>query len=65
MKKVNIGILGLGTVGGGTYDILRDNRSVITKRTGVDYEVTRILEIKPSYRRRICEKERSFHKKSF
>ena len=45
MKKVNIAILGLGTVGGGTYDILRDNRSVITARTGVDYEVTRILEI--------------------
>ena len=45
MKKINIGILGLGTVGGGTYDILRDNRDVIRRRTGVDYEVTRILEI--------------------
>ena len=45
MKKINIGILGLGTVGGGTYDILRDNRGVITGRTGIDYEVTRILEI--------------------
>jgi len=45
MKKINIGILGLGTVGGGTYDILRMNKDLITRRTGVDYEVTRILEI--------------------
>ena len=45
MKKFNIGILGLGTVGGGTYDILRDNKDIIMKRTGVDYAVTRILEI--------------------
>lgn len=45
MKKVKIGILGLGTVGGGTYDILNMNRELITKRTGISYEVTRILEI--------------------
>lgn len=45
MKKINIGILGLGTVGGGTYDILKMNKDIITERTGVDYEVTRILEI--------------------
>ncbi len=45
MKKINIGILGLGTVGGGTYDILKMNKELITRRTGVDYCVTRVLEI--------------------
>lgn len=45
MSKIGIGILGLGTVGGGTYDILVNNKELIKKRTGVDYEVTRILEI--------------------
>jgi len=45
MKKVKIGILGLGTVGGGTYDILKMNKELITKRTGVDYEVSKVLEI--------------------
>ena len=44
---MNIAILGLGTVGGGTYDILRDNGELIRKRTGADYKVTRILEINP------------------
>lgn len=43
MKKMNIGILGLGTVGGGTYDILNMNKSLIIKRTGVDYQIKKIL----------------------
>ena len=45
MDKIKIGILGLGTVGGGTYDILVNNKELIKKRTGVDYEITKILEI--------------------
>ena len=44
MKKVNIALLGLGTVGGGTYDILTKNRDIIMDRTGVDYAITNILE---------------------
>jgi homoserine dehydrogenase len=44
MKKVKIALLGLGTVGGGTYDILTKNRDIILERTGVDYEITNIFE---------------------
>ena len=44
MKTVNIAILGLGTVGGGTYEILKMNRELIEKRTGIDFRVTRALE---------------------
>ena len=43
MKKLNVAILGLGVVGGGTYDILRTNRDLITERTGTEIEVTRIF----------------------
>ncbi len=46
MKKLNIGILGLGTVGGGAYDILQNNRSLIEKRTGVSIEVVKILDLR-------------------
>ena len=45
MKKINIGILGLGTVGGGTYDILKDNYDLISERTGCEYKVTRVAEL--------------------
>ena len=46
MKKLNVAILGCGTVGGGTYDILKKNHNVIYKRTGADVKVTRILDIR-------------------
>lgn len=43
MKTVNIGILGLGTVGGGTYKILDMNRELIEKRIGKSVKVTKVL----------------------
>ena len=43
MKTVNIGILGLGTVGGGTYKILDMNRELIEKRIGRSVKVTKVL----------------------
>lgn len=46
MKKLNVGILGLGTVGGGTYDILVNNHDIIEKRTGVSIEVVKILDLR-------------------
>ena len=45
MKKLNVAILGCGTVGGGTYDILLKNHDIIQARTGADIKVTRILDI--------------------
>ena len=46
MKKLNVAILGCGTVGGGTYDILKKNHDLIEKRTGADIRVARILDIR-------------------
>ena len=43
MKNFNVGILGLGTVGGGTYDILTKNQNLIEKRSGVKIQVTKAL----------------------
>lgn len=44
MKTVKIGILGLGTVGGGTYEILDMNRELIEKRIDRKIEVVKVLE---------------------
>ena len=44
MKKIGIALLGLGVVGGGTYEILNDMREIIKKNEGLDIEVKRILE---------------------
>jgi len=34
MKPINVGLLGIGTVGGGTYAVLSRNESEITRRAG-------------------------------
>ena len=46
MKKVGIAILGLGVVGGGTYEILRDHREFYQKTQDVDLEVVSVLELR-------------------
>lgn len=44
MKKIGIALLGLGVVGGGTYEILNDMRQTIKENEGLDIEIKRILE---------------------
>ncbi len=41
-QRINVGLIGLGTVGGGAYRILRDNEELIRNRTGVPIRVARI-----------------------
>jgi homoserine dehydrogenase len=40
MKPINVGLLGLGTVGGGTLTVLRRNQEEITRRAGRQIRVT-------------------------
>ncbi len=42
-KTVNLGLLGLGTVGTGVCKILQENRGLITDRAGTPFAITRIL----------------------
>ena len=41
MKPVKIGLLGLGTVGRGTREVLSRNREEISRRAGRDISITR------------------------
>ncbi len=45
MKKVGVAILGLGVVGGGTYEILTKNREFYQKTQNVDISVECVLEL--------------------
>lgn len=51
MSQVNVGICGLGTVGGGTLNVLRRNAAEIADRAGARIEVTHIAtrSDKPAY----------------
>jgi len=45
MKRINIGLLGLGNIGSGTYRVIELNRSHIEETSGLDLRIKRILEI--------------------
>ena len=44
MKQLNVGLLGIGTVGGGTYTVLTRNAEEITRRTGVAINVVQVAD---------------------
>ena len=46
MRTVRIAILGFGKIGSGTYDLLKDNKETIEKKTGCEFIVKRILDIR-------------------
>ena len=39
MKPINVGLLGVGTVGGGTYNVLKRNREEIARRAGREIQI--------------------------
>jgi homoserine dehydrogenase len=47
MKKVNIGIIGCGTVGSGVIEVLRKRGDLIARRTGLDIAIRRICDTNP------------------
>jgi homoserine dehydrogenase len=44
LKQLNVGILGLGTVGGGTYTVLARNGEEMARRSGVHIKVTHVAD---------------------
>jgi homoserine dehydrogenase len=44
MKPVRVGLLGIGTVGGGTYQVLARNREEITRRAGRPIEIATVAD---------------------
>lgn len=54
MKPVNVGLLGLGTVGGGTVNVLKRNAEEISRRAGRGIEVTHAAA-RDLDRPRICD----------
>jgi homoserine dehydrogenase len=43
MKKVSLGLLGCGTVGGGVVQLLHQNAEYLAERVGAPLEVSRVL----------------------
>ncbi len=44
MKPINVGLLGIGTVGGGTFNVLARNQEEITRRAGRPIQISVVAE---------------------
>ena len=45
MKAIQVGLLGIGTVGGGTFQVLRRNQEEIRRRAGRGIEITMVADL--------------------
>jgi homoserine dehydrogenase len=61
---IGIGIIGLGTVGRGTYDILRERCLLIKQKTGLDIDVIGVAEIDAERRRAVPTQNLSFFREA-
>jgi len=45
MKPIHVGLLGIGTVGGGTFEVLRRNQEEIQRRAGREIRITAVADL--------------------
>ena len=44
MKRMNIGLLGIGTVGGGVFELLKSNINEIQRKTATDMKIVAVAD---------------------
>ena len=65
MKPINVGLLGIGTVGGGTWDVLKRNASEIQRRAGRAIRITRVADQAVQKARKITKGKAKIHADAF
>ena len=45
MKEINIGLIGFGTVGSGTAEVLRQQTDNLQKKTGLKLQIKKVADI--------------------
>ncbi len=64
-NRINIGLIGAGTVGCGVYEVVRRNGKIIKERTGVDLTIKRIADIDPNRKRPVKIPKSLFTKNAY
>lgn len=54
MKPINVGLLGIGTVGGGTFNVLKRNEEEITRRAGRPIRIVTIADKNIEHARKVA-----------
>ena len=53
MKALKVGLLGIGTVGGGTYTVLTRNQAEIARRAGRSIEIVKVADRNVEHARKV------------
>lgn len=53
MRKIKIGLLGLGQIGSGVYSVLTRKKSLLQKKSGVSFEIEKIAVKRPGRKRAV------------
>ncbi|NSW88694.1 homoserine dehydrogenase [bacterium] len=62
MKKINVGIIGLGTIGTGVYKILKERKSKIKKLYNIDINIKKTCDISESRKKNLKIPSKDFTK---
>jgi len=65
MKPINVGLLGIGTVGGGTWEVLNRNASEIQRRAGRAIRITRVADQAVAKAKKITGGKAKIHSDAF
>ena len=65
MRPINVGLLGIGTVGGGTWDVLSRNADEIRRRAGRAIRISRVADKDLSRARKLVGKKASLTSDAF
>lgn len=55
LRPIRVGLLGIGTVGGGTWAVLQRNAAEITRRAGRPIQITRVADKNLEHARRVTQ----------
>ena len=53
MKPIQVGLLGIGTVGSGVFNVLQRNQAEIMRRAGRGIEVAMVADLDPTLTARL------------
>ena len=62
---MNIGLIGIGTVGGGTYQVLKENAEEISNKSGIEIKITHVADKNLKLAKETVDKETIIEEDAF